>query len=217
VTKVRKERKTVPIIPTPFIGGSDSPRRDTEKQDRLAPPFVPEAAEHEDDSPGRVDREVAPTGEPEPPLTEQVIPIEVSEDEGVDQTAREGPAFELEELIREELAGPELLVASTEAAPAEEESSSAAPTAPDSEDFVPDWLVSSDIAAEEDEGEAQPKPTTFASATELAARAAELQQGEWADWIRALIAELGPYAAEVAIARAFAAGHIAATTGEGNE
>ena len=46
--------------------------------------------------------------------------------------------------------------------------------------------------------------------TELDEKAEELREGEFGSLIRTLVDELGPYAAEIAIARAFAAGYLAA-------
>jgi hypothetical protein len=49
----------------------------------------------------------------------------------------------------------------------------------------------------------------------LAATAQVLQQGELGGRIQELIVELGPCVAEIAIARAFAAGYLAAKEREG--
>jgi len=147
----------VSTIPTPFIGGSESPRKQTAEKQVLAPPFHP--------------------GETE---AEEATTIEVAEVEPVGTEERAAP--DVEEIA---------------AVPAEKD--------------IPDFLLGPDGAEPEDEevvAEEEPKP--LISLEELAEQAQALQQGELGDRIRALVAELGSDAAEVAVARAFAAGYLAA-------
>jgi hypothetical protein len=148
----------VSTIPTPFIGGSESPRKQSTEKQVLAPPFHP--------------------GETE---AEEATTIEVMEVEPVGTEER--TAADVEEIA---------------AVPAESD--------------IPDFLFGPDGAEPEDDEEvvADEEPKPLVSLEELAEQAQALQQGELGDRIRALVAELGSDAAEVAIARAFAAGYLAA-------
>lgn len=178
----------MPKIPTPFIGGSDSPRREAAKED-LAPPFHPEAEEAE---------VVSLAAEPE----DEVAPIGVAEPESGDEAivAVGGEIEEPEPLANdlEEVAAEEFAIGIEEV---EEQEEVVAAEAGDA--FFPDFFEGSDGI-----GPAEEAPPS--SRERLAQMAEELRAGEFGNLIRTLVDELGPYAAEIAIARAFAAGYLAA-------
>jgi len=193
-------------IPTPFIGGSESPRRDPEQQE-IAPPFHPGLEETEPLSP-----EAAPELEDRARLEESVsgaVEEEVSL-EPVDIAAGEVVPISIEVLGADSVGG-------------EQESDLEEPVAADGTDF-PGFLAGPDgiaLDVEEEVPTVEPVPedvTTgeeqrtgqLASIEQLAEKAAELRAGELDAWIRSLVDQLGPYAPEIAIARAFAAGYLAA-------
>ena len=192
----------MPRIPTPFIGGSDSPRREQGKE-VLAPPFHPEAEEAEVTSPAAEPEAVVE----EAAESEEAVQIEAAEaepesgDEAIMAVGGEEPEPLTNDL--EEIAAEEFAVGIEEV---EEEEETVTAKAGDA--FFPDFFDGSDgIGSAE---EATDKEAPPSSRERLAQMAEELRAGEFANLIRTLIDELGPYAAEIAIARAFAAGYLAA-------
>jgi hypothetical protein len=233
----------VPTIPTPFIGGSDSPRREQAKED-LAPPFHPDAEEAE-----VVDPEAEQDGEDL--LAVGAASIEVEEDETETEERVEDVSMagddavmavggELEDLIHIDVTEEEVeidagelesLTSDLEEVAAEEfaigiddievEEEEEAATVGATDTFFPDFLDGSDgIERIEQEVESQEavdeadlttqEDEPPSSRERLAAMAEELREGEFRNLIRTLVDELGPYAVEIAIARAFAAGYLAA-------
>jgi len=188
----------VPRIPTPFIGGSDSPRREQAKED-LAPPFHPEA-----DAAEAVSADVE--AETEEPVAVEAFSIEVDElaveaEESLEDV--ELVANDLEEVAAEEFA---VGIVEEEEEEEEEREEEQAITTDGGDDFFPDFLSADQEAAAAEEP-TEEAPTS--SRERLAEMAEELRAGEFGGLIRTLVDELGPYAAEIAIARAFAAGYQA--------
>jgi len=173
----------VPKIPTPFIGGSASPRRDSEPQE-VAPPFHPGVEETEPPSP-----EAAPQLEDEARLEESAPGVDSVAAE--QESALEQPAEAHETDFPEFLAGPDGTVLEVE-----EEEAAVEP-------------VLEDVTIGEEQ-----ESVPLASIEQLAEKAEELRTGEFDAWIRTLVDQLGPYAPEIAIARAFAAGFMAARDSE---
>jgi hypothetical protein len=250
----------VPTIPTPFIGGSDGPRPDTEAEQQIAAPFYPEgieateqAAERATEAAGVAEGEAVPTEpaldwlakveedvaeveaetEVEPGLgaeraetealeqaledevdvsaAEEIIPIQVVE---ADEIARAKTVALGTEDELPEVDVPAPVSATVEEAVDSVEVSEVVGEAADTFDF-PDFLAGPDGADETDAGE--PLEVTqvedeirLETGEELEELARELQEGDLGAWIRTLIDDLRPYAAEIVVARAFAAGYLAA-------
>ncbi len=244
----------MPTIPTPYIGGSDSPRREQTKEG-LAPPYHPE--------PEGADG-ISPAEEPEAQdaLTVDTDLSEVEEVEYVEEAALEsetdavevvaeavaepevgeeavlGVGNEVEDLVHIDVTEDEieidveeseLLTDDLEGVAAEEFAvgvedpghQEEVVTTAVNDEFFPDFLGGSDgfesaedvaapeaMAAEAEAATEQEAP--LSSRERLARMADELRDGEFGNLIRALVDELGPYAADIAIARAFAAGYQAA-------
>jgi hypothetical protein len=204
----RKETLIVSKIPTPFIGGSESPRRDAEQQE-IAPPFHPGSEETEPLSP-----EAAPELEDRARLEESGAVEEEVLVDPVDIAAGEVVPISIQVLGADSVGG-------------EQESDLEGPVAADGTDF-PGFLAGPDgiaLDVEEEVPAVEPVPedvrtseeqetVPLASLEQLAEKAAELKAGELDAWIRSLVDQLGPYAPEIAIARAFAAGYLAAKDSE---
>lgn len=244
----------MPTIPTPFIGGSDGPRPQTDAEQEIAAPFFTptERAEQaaapapdlEGEPPEAIPKEApaeADLAEAEPVSTDIDRDRPAEDEEEVAEVAAE-PGFEAEpaepETVEDEpvVAAPEEIIpiqvveadeisrAKTVALGTDEQvgeteavaelTDAVEETAAES-DF-PDFLAGPD-GAEEPAG-SEPVEVAEVDAAirletdeELEAVARELQDGELGAWIRQLIEDLGPYAAETAVARAFAAGYLAAS------
>ncbi|UCC83047.1 MAG: hypothetical protein JSW46_19180 [Gemmatimonadota bacterium] len=196
----------MPTIPTPFIGGADSPEQDRTDQTDLEPPFFPDenAESPEQPEPGAGATEpAAEEAEPpfffEPETPEQPVPTQAATpdsesipiEEEAAQAAEQEPTF---------------------LAPTADESA-AAPQESEAED-LPDYLLGADTPLPFSSAEEAAAPPQPESPELLAHKAEELLEGILGDRIRDLVASLGAAAAEVAIPRAFAAGYMAAKTGE---
>lgn len=222
-------------IPTPFIGGSEGPRRDRSARDEFAPPCVPgaeEVAAEDVTAPGEEIEsaeealepaeeeasaaEIAPVLEiealePETPQLEVAVPVEWVDAEAESVLAEEAPTeFEGLVLDFEELVlGEE---AAAETAPVEgplPEAQKPPPAAPEA--GMPDFLFGPDGGAPEMSTPETGQALLSGESPEgLAEEAERLLQGTLGERIRALIAQLGPHGARDAVARAFAAGYLAA-------
>jgi hypothetical protein len=184
----------VPTIPTPFIGGADGPEHDRKDETDLEPPFFTEGAESPEEpehgagaaEPAEAEAEPPFFFEPEAPeLEEQIAPA-----------AEPEPAF---------------------LAPSTDEALPEAPAPPQESEGegLPDYLFGADTPPPVSSGAgAEAEPPLPETPELLAYKAEELLEGAHGDRIRDLVASLGSAAAEVAIPRAFAAGYIAAKSGE---
>jgi hypothetical protein len=275
----------VSTIPSPFIGGTDSPRREADGDRELAPPFYPDvqaaAGSPEAASTSQQSETLPPpaaepeaelqrteepvltgaaadtaeegvhteeggseesAGEPSQSEPEEVIHVEVLEEEeegpetteaeevagvGVEATGREAIPIELVEpegteaeipVAEAPIAGLEEIgrladlqePRAPQAAPELEQVPEARPAGADELEF-PDYLLGPDSIGPEGEGAAEAGEESRRESPErLAEVAGELQRGSLGAWIRTLAAELGSYGAEIAVARAFAAGYLAA-------
>ncbi len=211
--------------PTPFIGGTESPRQDPSARDEFAPPYVPGA--HETPAEGVTPPDLgmespeealeptqAETGAAEaPPVEVEALEPEVPEIEvpvqWVDAEAEaifteEAPA-EFEELV---LSEEEVAEAAPAGGPPPEAQE---PAAAEAEPGIPDFLFGPDGGGPEIPiQEPEQAPVLGESLERLAEEAERLLQGEQGERIRALIADLGRHGADIAVARAFAAGYLAA-------
>lgn len=203
-------------IPTPFVGGTDSPRRGSDEEKTLQPPFAPGGeAFHEPGSAGPQTDDQIRAEQPvrldvEELDEEDLLPDMSAEGEDI---AIEGPTYDLEWPE-----GPE-----PETAPEVAETTDVAPEAEPAEDpartgestevasggaDMPDFLLGPDSGAAED---AEPiGAETVSPKEELVEMAAKLQDGALGESIRVLIADLSVYTPEIAVPRAFAAGYLAA-------
>jgi hypothetical protein len=201
-------------IPTPFVGGTDSPRRGSDEEKTLQPPFAPGGeAFHGSDGP-ESDDDVRPEEavrlDVEDLDEEDLLPDMSSEGEDI---AIEGPTYDLEwpEGPEPETASEvtEMIEVAPEAEPAEDpartrESTEVAGSGAD----MPDFLLGPDSGAAE---EAEPiEEETVLPKERLVEMAAKLQEGALGESIRVLIGDLSVYTPEIAVPRAFAAGYLAA-------
>jgi hypothetical protein len=202
-------------IPTPFVGGTDSPRRGSDEEKGLQPPYAPGG-------------EPIPEAEAAAPLTdeqtglEEPIHVEVGDldeedllpdmsTEGED-IAIEGAMYDLEWPEGPELASE--FAEETVVTPVEDLPSTAEPAAEPAEVAggaveVPDFLLGPDIG----EAELATEPVSGGPAVpkeELVEMALKLQEGTLGESIRALVSDLSIYKPEIAVPRAFAAGYLAA-------
>jgi hypothetical protein len=178
-------------IPTPFIGGAESPRRGSDEDKEMQLPFAPQEE-------GAVEPEAAPADVDEQAPLEQPIRIEV---EGAEEAEEPLPAEPVEAAA--ELAEPDVAYA---AADVDE---------PEPESFeMPDFLFGPDSAAQEAASKAVEAVEHLEAPDELAEIARTLQDGDFGDRIRELIQELGDSAPDSAVPRAFAAGYLAAKKSE---
>lgn len=247
----------MPTIPTPFIGGADSPQRDTAEGKELARPYTPGSVEPEAPVTPEVERE--PESAPwESVVGAEDVDIDVKsvpvEDEAAEwqrepeepeaATAPSAPA-ESPEPQEAEPAEPALAGFKTVAVPSmepplepedEERGSADAVVEPiDAAEAELATFPEADEGAEDSEfpsflfgpdatkGEAPREPVEGAGVTpafeagesedtedRLTELGRELLTGEEGEEIRALIADLRPLAADIAVPRAFAAGYLAA-------
>jgi hypothetical protein len=231
----RKEvGKAVSRIPTPFIGGTDSPRQDRSAKDQLSAPYVPGADEPaaEDAAPTDIGLESAeetfePVSaeaaaetpavdiealEPEPPDLEVPVPVEWVDGEPEAAVGEEAPIefIGFEELLPSEEAVPE-----GAPRPAKAPGPQEVPAAADDQSALPDFLSGPDGGGPEVPiAESEQTFVPPESLEALAEEAERLLQGEQGERIRALMADLGRHGADIAVARAFAAGYLAAKRGE---
>jgi hypothetical protein len=216
-------------IPTPFIGGTDSPRQDRSAKDQVVPPYAPGA-----DEPAAEDAAAADLGpESAEETLEPVSGEATSETPAVDVEALEPEAPEYEVPVDVEWldAEPESAVGEEapiefveleELLPSEEAAAAGAPDlarSPEARDFaaaddqsgLPDFLSGPDGGGPEVPiAESEQAFVPGESLEALAEEAEWLLQGEQGERIRALMADLGRYRADIAVARAFAAGYLAA-------
>ncbi len=183
-------------IPTPFIGGAGGPPVDRGQKGELAPPFYSE------DAGSAVTKE--PKGAPEPVIDEpqgDPLPTAAEPEELIDQVFSESLEVAVEP--QEEPAPAAAPLESAEDAPFELDSAG-----------MPDFLEGPDAIGPDRPVAETPAPAAAsrpATADEVSAQASRLLDGAMGDWIRELAAELG-VADPTAIARAFAAGYLAART-----
>lgn len=206
-------------IPPPFVGGTDSPRRDSDEEKALQAPYSPtEEATEPAESVGPEGGQ-ATAAEAEAELDElyeeDLLPDMATEGEDI---AVEGPMYDLEWPEQPE---PET---ETETAPSEP-----AGFGPDLQDFGPDEAVAAEPAEESPAGESEmpdyllgpdsgeeevtaepPGDASVQSKQELLEMAATLKAGALGQSIRDLVEELNVYPPDIAVPRAFAAGYLAA-------
>lgn len=187
----------MPTIPTPFIGGSDRPQHDRSDENDLEPPFFSEPAEPEKQAePGAGAVEPAES-EAEPPF---FLELEDAEEAAPVQEAAPEPEPE-----------PDFLAPTADEPPHE---AHAAP-AGSADIELPDYFFGPDTPVPYSSPKGTAAAPPLPESPELLARTAEeLLEGAHGDSIRDLVASLGSATAEVAIPRAFAAGYIAAKSGE---
>jgi hypothetical protein len=178
-------------IPTPFIGGAESPRRGSDEDKEMQLPFAPQEE-------GAVEPEAPPADvDEQEPAEQQPIRIEVEAAEAEEPLPAEPVEWAAE------LAEPDVAYA---AADVDE---------PVPESFeMPDFLFGPDSAAQEAASEALQAVEHLEAPDELAEMARTLQDGDFGDRIRELIEELGDSAPDSAVPRAFAAGYLAAKKSE---
>jgi len=197
-------------IPTPFVGGTDSPRRGSDEEKALQPPYAPGWEAAEAAAPATDDR----TG------PERLIKVEVSDLDEEDllpdmstegeEIAIEGPTYDLEwpeETEAETSTGPAEIVDSAPDADLTTTPEPAEIAAGGTE--MPDFLLGPDsseagLAVEP----ASKEPAVPKEA--LVEMSLKLQEGVLGESIRALVADLSVYTLEIAVPRAFAAGYLAA-------
>ncbi len=200
-------------IPIPFIGGAEGPRREPLDKGALETPYHPDATAEEgppEPSPGLVepdDQAVSSRPEPAAPVRIEVVDL--------DEAPGSGATEPDQDLEAEGPAGA--------AATAEETGISGAAA-----QELPDFLMGPDGSAAEIEVEGQEVSievgaesddtltgvVRLETAERLERLADDLMRGRRGDWIRTLIADLGPQRPEVAVPRAFAAGFLAAKAEE---
>jgi hypothetical protein len=196
-----KETFMVPKIPTPFIGGAESPRRGSDEDKELQLPFSPEEKE-------AVEPEAAPADVDEHAPPEQPIRIEVEATEAEEPFVAEPVEAAAE---AEEPFAPDPVEAAAELA--EPDVAEAAPDVDEPTEKaleVPDFLFGPDSALQEAASEALEAEEHPEVPDELAEMARALQEGELGERIRELINDLGDSAPDSAVPRAFAAGYLAA-------
>jgi hypothetical protein len=177
-------------IHTPFIGGATGPEVDRRSRRQLAEPFVP-------------GQPATPAAEPAPPaVASDAEPAELAEATDYAGSSA-GADLDLD-----------LEAAEVWTEPAQE---AEAPQAEAADEFFPDFLAGPDApgrggggAAEELQLEMGGPSWPGESPERLAEQAHQLLRGALGPWIRSLTTDLGVYAAEIAIPRAFAAGYLAA-------
>lgn len=200
-------------IPPPFVGGADSPRRDSAEDRAFQAPYAPadaDAAEAEPAGPASSEEsasELQSEEELDELYEEDLLPDMASEGEEI---AIEGPMYDLEwpgnpePERRVEFDGPADLEPGDVGG---DEIVAAEPSASDTE--MPDYLLGADSDDSEVATE-QPGEKSVAGNEELADLAVTLQAGPHRESISDLVAELNVYPAEIAVPRAFAAGYLAA-------
>jgi hypothetical protein len=208
-------------IPPPFVGGTDSPRRDSDEEKALQTPYSPtreEAAASESVSAQGGQEEAAETeefragGEADELYEEDLLPDMATEGEEI---AIEGPMYDLDWPEQPE---PETPAEGSEPADigsdlqdfAPVETVVAEPTEPSAGDTeMPHYLLGPDSA---DAGvTTQPGDENVQPKEELVDLAATLQAGALGQSIRDLVQELNVYPPDIAVPRAFAAGYLAAS------
>lgn len=194
----------MPDIPTPFIGGSESPRGgETAGRRELAPPFYPQvpaegvepaaSSEVHRGTPASKASHTSREPETQAPELEEVIRIEIVEEE------EEPGTFEQVPLAAKEPA---------RSIPVDAVGDTAGPSQAAELEF-PEFLLGPDggtekaVTAEGEEAHEAPRER-------LAQVADELKRGTLGARIRALIADLRSADAAAAVERAFAAGYLAA-------
>jgi hypothetical protein len=198
----------VSTIPTPFIGGADSPHTDEAAGQELQPPFYPEPeGEAAEATSGAASASLEPPALTEPALLEAEAATPIAETASDEEEIH---VF-IEEVSPEDEAPDAEKALPVEAAAAEGESLEAQEGEAE-EAGIPEFLTGPDT----------PVPSTriagetvrLETPQRLAEAAQDLLQGDQGDWIRTLIADLGPHAPEIAVPRAFAAGYLAARARE---
>lgn len=201
----------MPTIPTPFVGGAESPERDRTDQTDLEPPFFNEepAEATQEPKPGAATPQAAES-EAEPPFFFE--PDAPDQEAPPPQQAVSGQEpVPIDEVTFAPEPEPAFLAPQADEAPPE------APAAPQesADEELPDYLFGPDTPPPlSSSQEAAATPPLPESPELLAHKAEELLEGAQGDRIRDLVASLGSAASEVAIPRAFAAGYLAAKRGE---
>lgn len=201
-------------IPPPFVGGADSPRRDSAEEKAFQAPYAPAeegAAVAEPAGPPASSEESPSALQSEEELDElyeeDLLPDMATEGEEI---AVEGPMYDLEwpeEPAPEGRAdfdeSPDLGLDDAGAG----DVGSAEPSASDAE--MPDYLLGTDSDGSDVATEPRGKEGV-ADKESLAHLALTLQAGLHRESIRELVTELNVYPPEIAVPRAFAAGYLAA-------
>lgn len=186
----------MPNIPTPFVGGADSPNLDRSTRREFAPPFAPgieEDAALERDS-SLV--ETASSAVEDTALEAEAAAATSSAEEAAPEPAPEG------EVAVEEIDAGKAIEAELE---------------------LPDYLLGPDAADADrsaDSGHERAvgsvaEAVRLEPAATLEAKAQQLLGGECGDWIHTLVSDLQGRELEDAIAQAFAAGYLARVREEG--
>lgn len=196
----------MPNIPTPFIGGSDSPSIDRTAKRELQPPFAPGVE-------AEVDPSVRPAEESaidaDPAAAPPVEPDAVAEQEAVAEPAVEAAQEEVlvAEPVSEAEADLKTVISEISEAEAPEMPDEAGEMRAEEDLDIPDFLLGPDAT------QTAARSTTDAARSETAEalreKAQELLAGEAGDQIRSLISALEGMATEDAVPRAFAAGYLA--------
>jgi len=221
----------VPRIPTPFIGGADSPRQDRSAKDQFASPYVPGA-----DEPAAEDVAAADVGLESAEETLEPISADAGAAERppveVEALEPEAPEFEVPVAVEwvdaepESALGEEVAFEFVEFEELQPSEGAAAEWAPDlatspaaqevaataeAESGLPDFLSGPDGGGPEIPIAPSEQASVPGESLEALAEEAErLLQGKQGERIRALMASLGRYGADIAVPRAFAAGYLAA-------
>jgi len=203
-------------IPTPFVGGTDSPRRGSDEEKGLQPPYAPVSdAVTEIEAAAPLADEQTDHEEPLPVVIddldeEDLLPDMSTEGEEI---AIEGATYDLDwpEPLLETPSAQAGTTTEPELAPAADAPVMGEPSVAGARAEMPDFLLGPDSgdAAEPLAGPVSAAPVV-ASKEELVEMALTLQKGALGGPIRALVADLSVYTPEIAVPRAFAAGYLAA-------
>ncbi len=204
-------------IPTPFVGGTDSPRRGSDEEKGLQPPYAPgRDAVTEDEAAAPMTDEQTDLEEPMPEVIddldeEDLLPDMSTEGEEI---AIEGATYDLDWPEEPALETPSDDVGTTtepELTPVADAPTMAEPSVAGERAEMPDFLLGPD-SGDDAEPVADPVSDTplVTSKEELVETALTLQKGALGGSIRALVADLSVYTTEIAVPRAFAAGYLAA-------
>ena len=200
----------MPNIPTPFVGGTDSPRRGSDEEKALQPPYAPGWETAEAPAPTTDDK-----SGPERPIKVEVSDLDEEDllpdmsTEG-EEIAIEGPTYDLEwpeETETETSTGPAEIVDSAPDADLATTPEPAEIAAGGTE--MPDFLLGPDSGEAELAVEPASKEPALPKEA-LVELSLKLQEGNLGESIRALVADLSVYTPEIAVPRAFAAGYLAA-------
>lgn len=212
----------MPTIPTPFIGGADSPQRDTPAKREFAPPYHPGLVEPAEAIEPAEEHEVAEEAwesssaeevqaivESVPAPSETVErELEPEEPEGVKPWEAEIDVAEPQEAEPAQAIAAE--VETVEGEPSEFPSFLFGADGAGVDDYSAAEVESEVSVLEEEPAEAPEPATRYETAERLAEVARELLASDEGPRIQELIDELRRLTADIAVPRAFAAGYLAA-------